>query len=101
MHLHVFPILRDTDLTKKLLLFYLFHCSEQRHLRYMCKLNYRALKRKNYRVPNFHFSVITHPAPPRPEEMGLTWWEAQVKAQYRTRWRQLIAALCPTGDEED
>ena len=35
------------------------------------------------------------------EEMGLTLGEAQAKAQDRTQWRQLIAALCPTGDEDD
>ena len=34
-------------------------------------------------------------------EMGLTWGEAQHVAQDRSRWRKTVAALCPTGDEED
>ena len=35
------------------------------------------------------------------EEMGVTWGEAQAIAQDRPKWKQLVAALCPTGDEED
>lgn len=35
------------------------------------------------------------------EEMGLSWGGAQYKAQDRPRWRELVAALCPTWDEED
>ena len=30
------------------------------------------------------------------EELGLTWGEAQVKAQGRVEWQNLIAALCPS-----
>ena len=35
------------------------------------------------------------------EEMGITWGEAQSIAQDRPKWKQIVAALCPTGDEED
>ncbi len=34
-------------------------------------------------------------------EMHLTWGEAEHVAMDRDRWRQMIAALCPIGDEED
>ena len=35
------------------------------------------------------------------EEMGYSWGQAQFIAEDRVRWRQLVEALCPTGDEED
>ena len=35
------------------------------------------------------------------EEMGLSWGEAQAKAQDRVGWRGMIAALCPSREEED
>ena len=35
------------------------------------------------------------------EEMGYSWGQAQFIAKDRARWRQLVEALCPTGDEED
>lgn len=35
------------------------------------------------------------------EEMGLSWGEAQAKAQDRFQWRGLITALCPSQDKED
>ncbi len=33
--------------------------------------------------------------------MGLTWAEAQLVAKDRSRWKQIVAALCPTKDEEE
>ncbi len=38
---------------------------------------------------------------PELAEMHLTWGEAEHVAMDRDRWRQMIAALCPIGDEED
>ena len=35
------------------------------------------------------------------KEVNLTWGEALHAAQDRTRWRQIVEALCPTRDEED
>ena len=35
------------------------------------------------------------------KEMGLTLGEAQHAAKDRSRWRQIVDALCPTRDEED
>lgn len=35
------------------------------------------------------------------EKMGLSWREAQAKARDRIQWRGMIAALCPSRDEED
>ena len=35
------------------------------------------------------------------KEMNITWGEAQHAAQDRSRWRQIVKALCPTRDEED
>ena len=35
------------------------------------------------------------------EEMGYSRGQAQFIAKDRVRWRQLVVALCPTGDEED
>lgn len=34
------------------------------------------------------------------EEMGLSWGEAQAKAQGRVGWRNIIVVLCPRRDEE-
>ena len=34
-------------------------------------------------------------------EVNLTWAEAQHAAQNRAKWREIVVALCPTGDEED
>lgn len=34
------------------------------------------------------------------EELGLTWCEAQAKAQDRVDWRSFIATLFPSQDEE-
>lgn len=34
-------------------------------------------------------------------EMGLSWGEAQYAAKDRSRWKQIIDALCPARDEED
>ena len=34
-------------------------------------------------------------------EMRLLWGEAQATAMDRTLWRNIVVALCPTGDEED
>ena len=34
-------------------------------------------------------------------EVKLTWDEAQHAVQNRTRWKDIVVALCPTGDEED
>ena len=34
-------------------------------------------------------------------EMGLSWGEAQHAAKDRSRWKQIIDALCPARDEED
>ena len=33
------------------------------------------------------------------EEIGLSWGEAQTAAKDRTLWRNIVVALCPTGDE--
>ena len=33
--------------------------------------------------------------------MGLSWGEAQAAAKDRTPWRNVVVALCTTGDEED
>ena len=35
------------------------------------------------------------------KETGLSWGEAQASAKDRTLWRNIVVALCPTGDEED
>lgn len=35
------------------------------------------------------------------EMMGLSWDEALAKARYRVHWRHMIAAVCPSQDEED
>ena len=35
------------------------------------------------------------------EEIGYSWGQAQFIAKDRAKWRQLVEALCPTGDEED
>ena len=35
------------------------------------------------------------------EEMDLSWGEAHAKALDRVQWRGMIAALCPSQDEED
>ena len=35
------------------------------------------------------------------KEMGLTLGEAQHAAKDRSRWRQIVDALCPARDEED
>ena len=35
------------------------------------------------------------------QEIGLSWGEAQTAAKDRTLWRNIVVALCPTGDEED
>ena len=35
------------------------------------------------------------------QEMELSWGEAQTAAKDRTLWRNVVVALCPTGDEED
>ena len=35
------------------------------------------------------------------QDMGLSWGEAQAAAKDRTLWRNIVVALCPTGDEED
>ena len=35
------------------------------------------------------------------QEMGLSWGEAQAAAKDRTLWRNIVVALCPTGDEGD
>ena len=34
------------------------------------------------------------------KEISLTWGEAQHAAQDRSRWREIVEALCPTWDEE-
>ena len=33
--------------------------------------------------------------------LGLSWGEAQASAKDRTLWREIVVALCPTGDEEE
>ena len=33
------------------------------------------------------------------KELGLSWGEAQASAKDRTLWRNIVVALCPTGDE--
>ena len=33
------------------------------------------------------------------QDMGLSWGEAQAAAKDRTQWRNMVVALCPTGDE--
>ncbi|XP_048759391.2 uncharacterized protein LOC125668988 [Ostrea edulis] len=35
------------------------------------------------------------------QEEGYTWVQAQHLAKDRDKWRKLVGALCPTGDEED
>ena len=35
------------------------------------------------------------------KEKGLSWGEAQASDKDRTLWRNIVVALCPTGDEED
>ena len=35
------------------------------------------------------------------EAMGLSWGEALAAAKDRTLWRNIVVALCPTGDEKD
>ena len=35
------------------------------------------------------------------QDMGLSWGEAQAAAKDRTPWRNVVVALCTTGDEED
>jgi len=35
------------------------------------------------------------------QDMGLSWGEAQATAKDGTLWRNIVVALCPTGDEED
>lgn len=35
-----------------------------------------------------------------PEEWGLTWSEAQAKAQDKVDWRCLVMVLCTSRDEE-
>jgi len=35
------------------------------------------------------------------KEKGLSWGEAQASAKDRILWRNIVVALCPTGDEED
>ena len=35
------------------------------------------------------------------QDMGLSWGEAQAAAKDRNLWRNIVVALCPTGDEED
>ena len=35
------------------------------------------------------------------QDMGLSWGEGQAAAKDRTLWRNVVVALCPTGDEED
>ena len=34
-------------------------------------------------------------------EVKLTWDEAQHVAQNRAKWKEIVVALCPTGDEEE
>ena len=34
-------------------------------------------------------------------EMRLSWGEAQASAKDRTLWRNIVVALCPTGNEGD
>ena len=34
-------------------------------------------------------------------EVKLTWGEAQHVAQNRAKWKEIVVALCPTGDEEE
>ena len=33
--------------------------------------------------------------------MGLSWGKAQAAAKDRPLWRNVVVALCPTGDKED
>jgi len=35
------------------------------------------------------------------QEMGLSWGKAQAAGKDRTLWRNIVVALCSTGDEED
>ena len=35
------------------------------------------------------------------KELGMTWGEAETKANDRTGWRNLVATLCSDGSEED
>ena len=32
---------------------------------------------------------------------GLSWGKAQAAAKDRTLWKNIVVALCPTGDKED
>ena len=34
-------------------------------------------------------------------EVKLTWSEAQHAAQNRVKWKEIVVALCPTGNEEE
>ena len=34
-------------------------------------------------------------------ELKLTWGEVQNAAQNRSKWKEIVVALCPTGDEEE
>ena len=34
-------------------------------------------------------------------EVKLTWGEAQHAAQNRAKWKEIVVALCPTGDVEE
>jgi len=35
------------------------------------------------------------------QEMGPLWGDVQATANDRTLWRNIVIALCPTGDEDD
>lgn len=35
------------------------------------------------------------------KEMGVSWEELERPAEDKVKWRSMIAALCPTGDDED
>ena len=35
------------------------------------------------------------------KEMGLSWGETEASAKDSILWRNIVVALCPTGDEED
>ena len=54
-------------------------------------------KRKQGRPKNTWRRTVTAEL----KEMNLTWGEAQHAAQDRSRWRQIVEALCPIRDEED
>ena len=34
-------------------------------------------------------------------EVKLTWGEAQHAAQNKAKWKKIVVALCPTGDEQE